>query len=71
MERDGARHLPPGSHGIPADLVARNQRERLIAAMAEECGERGFAETSVARIAKRAGVSSLTLSPRLGPVPTG
>ncbi|HEU4905425.1 MAG TPA: helix-turn-helix domain-containing protein [Solirubrobacterales bacterium] len=57
---DAARRLPPGSHGIPADVVARNQRERLIAAIAEECGERGFAETSVARIAKRAGVSSVT-----------
>jgi AcrR family transcriptional regulator len=55
-----SRRLPPGSHGIPADVVARNQRERLIAAIAEECGERGFAETSVARIAKRAGVSSVT-----------
>jgi len=54
------RRLPPGSHGIPADVVARNQRERLVAAIAEECGERGFAETSVARIAKRAGVSSVT-----------
>lgn len=42
------------------DVVARNQRERLIAAMAEECGERGYAETSVAAVAKRAGVSSVT-----------
>lgn len=54
------RRLPPGSHGIPADVVARNQRERLVAAMAEECGERGYAETSVAGVAKRAGVSSVT-----------
>jgi AcrR family transcriptional regulator len=55
-----ARRLPPGSHGIPAELVARNQRERLIAAMAEACVERGYAGTSVADIAKRAGVSSVT-----------
>jgi AcrR family transcriptional regulator len=52
--------LPPGSHGIPADLVARNQRERLVAAMAEVCAERGYAETSVERVAKQAGVSSVT-----------
>lgn len=52
--------MPPGSHGIPADVVARNQRERLIAAMAEVCAERGYAETSVERVAKRAGVSSVT-----------
>jgi AcrR family transcriptional regulator len=54
------QRLPPGSHGIPADVVARNQRERLIAAMAEVCAERGYAQTSVAEVAKRAGVSSLT-----------
>lgn len=52
------RRLPPGPHGLPPELVERNQRERLIAAMAEVCGERGFAESSVAEIAKRAGVST-------------
>jgi len=57
---EGIRRLPPGSHGIPAEVVARNQRERLVAAMAEECAERGYAETSVAAVAKRAGVSSVT-----------
>jgi AcrR family transcriptional regulator len=57
---NAARRLPPGSHGIPADVVARNQRERLVAAMAEECAERGYAEVSVAAVAKRAGVSSVT-----------
>lgn len=55
-----ARRLPPGSHGIPADVVSRNQRERLVAAMAEVCAELGYAEASVAAVAKRAGVSSLT-----------
>jgi AcrR family transcriptional regulator len=55
-----ARRLPPGSHGIPADVVARNQRERLVAATAEECAEAGYAEATVAAVAKRAGVSSLT-----------
>jgi AcrR family transcriptional regulator len=59
-ERPALRRLPPGSHGIPADLVARNQRERLVAAMAEECAEGGYAEATVSAVAKRAGVSSLT-----------
>lgn len=54
------RRLPPGSHGIPADVVARNQRERLVAAMAEVCTEAGYAEATVSAVAKRAGVSSLT-----------
>ena len=57
---DEARRLPRGSHGIPADLVARNQRERLVAAMAEECAGLGYAEATVSGVSKRAGVSSLT-----------
>jgi AcrR family transcriptional regulator len=60
VETARARRLPPGSHGIPAEVVARNQRERLIAAIAEACAEGGYAETSVAAVAKRAGVSSVT-----------
>jgi AcrR family transcriptional regulator len=43
---------------LPAELVERNQRERLIAAMAETCAERGYAASSVADVAKRAGVST-------------
>jgi AcrR family transcriptional regulator len=52
------RRLPPGPHGLPPEVVERNQRERLIAAMAEVCGERGYVESSVAEVAKRAGVST-------------
>lgn len=59
-ERRPARRLPPGSHGIPADVVARNQRERLVAAMTEVCAQRGYAETSVGAVAKAAGVSTVT-----------
>ena len=58
--RQYTRRLPPGSHGIPAELVARNQRERLVAAMTEECAEVGYAEATVSAVARRAGVSSLT-----------
>jgi AcrR family transcriptional regulator len=54
----GFRRLPPGPHGLPPELVERNQRERLIAAMAEVCAKRGYAESSVAEVAKRAGVST-------------
>jgi AcrR family transcriptional regulator len=58
VERERARRLPPGPHGIPPELVERNQRERLIAAMAEVCAERGYTGSSVADVAKRAGVST-------------
>jgi AcrR family transcriptional regulator len=52
------KRLPPGPHGLSPELVERNQRERLIAAMAEVCGERGYGESSVAEVARRAGVST-------------
>lgn len=57
---DQSRRLPPGAHGIPSETVERNQRERLIAAAAEACAEKGYAETSVADLARRAGVSTAT-----------
>ena len=59
-ERDRGQRLPAGAHGIPAEVVARNQRERLVAAVAEACAEKGYAETSVADLAQRAGVSTAT-----------
>jgi AcrR family transcriptional regulator len=59
-EDDDVRRLPTGAHGIPPDLVERNQRERLVAAVAEACAEKGYSETSVADLAQRAGVSTAT-----------
>jgi AcrR family transcriptional regulator len=53
-----ARRLPPGPHGLPPELVERNQRERLIAAMAEVCAESGYGNTSVTDVARHAGVST-------------
>ncbi len=55
---EGLRRLPPGPHGLPPELVERNQRERLIAAMAEVCAEKGYGSTSVADVTRRAGVST-------------
>ncbi|HXR30352.1 MAG TPA: helix-turn-helix domain-containing protein [Solirubrobacterales bacterium] len=52
------RRLPPGPHGLPPELVERNQRERLIAAMAEVSAEKGYGATSVADVARGAGVST-------------
>jgi AcrR family transcriptional regulator len=52
------RRLPPGPHGIPPELVARNQRERLVAAMAEVCAEGGYGRASVTDVARHAGVST-------------
>jgi AcrR family transcriptional regulator len=60
MGEDGIRRLPAGAHGIPFDVVARNQRERLVAAAAEAYAEHGYADTSVAELARRAGISTAT-----------
>lgn len=57
-EADQTRRLPGGQHGIPRDVVERNQRERLIAAMAEVCAERGYAAVAVADVTRQAGVST-------------
>jgi AcrR family transcriptional regulator len=53
----GAHRLPRGPHDIPRQEVVRNQRQRLIAAMADAVAERGYAETVVVDVIKRAGVS--------------
>jgi AcrR family transcriptional regulator len=49
--------LPRGRHGLPREFVAQNQRERLLAALAECLAENGYERTTVATIGKRAGVS--------------
>jgi AcrR family transcriptional regulator len=57
-EAKRAQRLPPGPHGLPPELVARNQRERLVAAMAEVCAEGGYAAATVAEVVRHAGVST-------------
>jgi len=49
--------LPRGRHGLSPEFVAQNQRDRLLAALAEILYERGYEETTVAMVGKRAGVS--------------
>jgi len=58
VEEDRIRRLPAGLHGIPREVVERNQRERLIAAMAEVCAEKGYAGVSVADVTRQAAVST-------------
>jgi AcrR family transcriptional regulator len=64
--RSRARRLPSGAHGIPPELVAQNQRERIVAAIAEVCAERGYVGTTVGRVVERAGVSSSTFYVQFG-----
>ena len=52
--------LPPGRHGLPREFVAHNQRERLIAGIAEAIAESGYAGTTIAHITRHAAVSRRT-----------
>jgi AcrR family transcriptional regulator len=52
--------LPRGPHALPQDLVAANQRQRLITAAAAAIAERGYAELAVKDLIDRAGVSRRT-----------
>jgi AcrR family transcriptional regulator len=49
--------LPRGRHGLPREFVAQNQRERLLAAIAEALDENGYDATTVSVISSRAQVS--------------
>jgi AcrR family transcriptional regulator len=52
--------LPPGRHGLPREFVTHNQRERLIAGLAEAIAENGYAGTTIAHVTRHAAVSRRT-----------
>jgi AcrR family transcriptional regulator len=54
------RVLPRGTNSLPKDVVLISQRSRLIEATAHCVAEKGYADTSVADIIRRAGVSRTT-----------
>lgn len=49
--------LPRGRHGLSREFIARHQRERLLAAIADSLYENGYDGTTVSAISSRAGVS--------------
>jgi AcrR family transcriptional regulator len=55
-----AARLPRGRHGLPRELVAENQRERLISGIIEAVADNGYAETTIADIVGAAGLSRKT-----------
>jgi AcrR family transcriptional regulator len=62
-EREAGGQLRPlhgGRHSIPADILAHNQRERLIAGLASTVAERGYNAATIAQIAEAASVSKRT-----------
>jgi AcrR family transcriptional regulator len=56
-DSSAVERLPRGRHGLPREFVAQNQRERLLASLAECLEESGYDGTTVSTIGKRAGVS--------------
>jgi len=54
------RPLHGGRHSLPADVVAHNQRERLLAALAAIVAEHGYNAATVAQISSAAQVSRRT-----------
>lgn len=63
MSSQGSRsggQIPRGPHGLHPQDVAADQRRRLIEAMVELVGQRGYAAVTVADVIKRAEVSHKT-----------
>lgn len=56
----GRTRLPPGRHGLPSDLVAENQRERLLNGIVEAVAADGYNATTIGRIAEASRVSRKT-----------
>lgn len=54
---DQMDRLPRGRHGLSPEFVARNQRDRLIAALILTLDEVGYQKTTVSMIGQRAAVS--------------
>lgn len=55
------RKLPSGRHGLPRELVACNQRERLLEAVVEVVAAGGYARASITGVARAAGVTEAAL----------
>lgn len=52
-----SRPLPRGRHGLTREFVERDQRERLLVAIADSLRDHGYDQTTVSLIGRRARVS--------------
>ncbi len=52
--------LPAGRHGLPRQFVVTNQRQRILAAVADVCSAEGYVSMSVEDIVVTSGVSRRT-----------
>jgi AcrR family transcriptional regulator len=49
--------LPVGRHGLPRSVVARSQRQRIVAAMLRVLSREGYPRTTIGHLTREAGVS--------------
>ncbi len=56
----GKDRLPPGRHGLPRELVAENQCERLLNGVVEAVAEHGYNATTIGAITAAAQISRRT-----------
>jgi AcrR family transcriptional regulator len=59
-EQVGGDRLPAGRHGLPRELVAENQRERLLNGVVEAVAEHGYNATTIGAITAAAKISRRT-----------
>src|SRR3954452_20491963 len=56
----GADRLPAGRHGLPREVVAENQRERLLNGVVDAVAEHGYNATTIGAITEAAKISRRT-----------
>src|SRR5689334_17883096 len=56
----GGERLPAGRHGLPRELVAESQRERLLNGVVDAVAEHGYNATTIGEIVEAAGISRRT-----------
>jgi AcrR family transcriptional regulator len=57
---DDLARLPHGRHGLPAEFVEHNQRQRLLASLIQNIAERGYNATTITVVTEGAGVTTRT-----------
>ena len=60
LQPEAIERLPRGPHSLSREQVQASQRQRLLDAVLDVVGERGYAEATVADITSAAGVSRTT-----------
>ncbi len=64
-----ASRLPPGRHGLPRSLVARNQRLRIVGAMVRLLPRHGYPGVTIGGLVEEAGVSRSAFYAQFGSKP--